>query len=202
MVMRAVANAVKLIHKFEERPEWGVSDLARATGMDKSMAHRILRALVREQWVEQNLSSRLYSLGPALRDIASVQDTRSSVLKSAEPILDELLQRFNETVMLCGRQQLSNVVELVRECTREVRVVSEVGRRIPLYCGAAGKTLLAFDHPSVLERLLETDLKAYTVNTIAHAEALRTELEETRRRGWGFENQEYALGASGIGAPI
>ena len=104
--------------------------------------------------------------------------------------------------MLCGRQRLSNVVELVRECTREVRVVSEVGRRIPLYCGAAGKTLVAFDHPSVLERLLETDLKAYTANTITTPEALRAELEETRRRGWGFENQEHAVGASGIGAPI
>jgi DNA-binding IclR family transcriptional regulator len=61
---------------------------------------------------------------------------------------------------------------------------------------------LAFDHPSVLRRLLETDLKAYTANTITDPEALRTELEETRQRGWGLENQEYTLGASGIGAPI
>jgi IclR family transcriptional regulator, KDG regulon repressor len=202
LLMRAVANAVRVIQKLQERPAWGVSDLARATGMDKAMAHRILRTLMREQWVEQNLSSRLYSLGPALRDIAGLQDSRAAVLKSAQPILVELLQRFNETVMLCGRQQLSNVVELVRECTREVRVVSEVGRRIPLYCGAAGKTLLAFDHPSVLEELLEAGLKAYTANTIADSEALRAELEETRRRGWGFENEEYTLGASGIGAPI
>jgi IclR family transcriptional regulator, KDG regulon repressor len=200
--MRAVANAVRLIQKFQERPEWGVSDLARATGMDKAMTHRILRTLLREQWVEQSLSSRLYSLGPALRDIAGLQESRAAVLTSAQPILDELLRRFNETVMLCGRQQLSNVVELVRECTREVRVVSEVGRRIPLYCGAAGKTLVAFGHPSVLEGLLEADLKAYTTNTITDPDALRAELEETRRRGWGFENQEYTPGASGIGAPI
>jgi DNA-binding IclR family transcriptional regulator len=65
-----------------------------------------------------------------------------------------------------------------------------------------GTPLVRAFQPSVLERLLETDLKAYTANTIADREALRAKLEETRRRGWGFENQEYTLGASGIGAPI
>jgi IclR family transcriptional regulator, KDG regulon repressor len=200
--MRAVANAVRLIQKLGERREWGVSDLARATGMDKAMTHRILRTLMREQWVVQSLQTRLYSLGPALRDIASLQQPRSDVLKAAEPVLDALLERFNETVLLSSRHRLFHVVELVRQCTREVRVVSEVGRRIPLYCGAAGKALVAFDHPSVLEQLLATDLKAFTPNTIADREALSAEIEETRRRGWGFENQEHTAGASGIGAPI
>jgi IclR family transcriptional regulator, KDG regulon repressor len=200
--MRAVANAVRLIHKFQERPEWGVSDLARATGMDKAMTHRILRTLLREQWVEQNLTSRLYSLGPALRDIASLQQSRSEVLKVAEPVLDGLVERFNETVLLSSRHQLFNVVELIRECTREVRVVSEVGRRIPLHCGAAGKTWLAFDHPSLLERMLEAGLKGYTANTITSPEVLRAELKEIKERGWGFENEEYSVGVSGLGAPI
>src|SRR5262245_19231890 len=181
--MRAVANAVRLIQKFEERPEWGVSDLARATGLDKAMTHRILRALLREQWVEQNLASRLYSLGPALRDIASLRNSRAEVQQAAEPILDTLVQRFNETVLLSSRQDLFHVVELIRECTREVRVVSQVGRRIPLYCGAAGKTWLAFDHPSLLQRLLQTDLKAYTANTIANPDDLKAELDEIRQRG-------------------
>jgi IclR family KDG regulon transcriptional repressor len=200
--MRAVANAVRLIQKFEERREWGVSDLARATGMDKAMTHRILRTLMREQWVMQSLETRLYSLGPALSDIASLQQARSHVLKAAEPVLDGLVERFNETGLLSSRHRLFHVVELVRECTREVRVVSEVGRRIPLYCGAAGKALVAFDHPFVLEQLLATGLKVYTPNTIADPEVLEAELEETRRRGWGFENQEFTPGASGIGAPI
>jgi IclR family transcriptional regulator, KDG regulon repressor len=200
--MRAVANAVRLIQKFEERPEWGVSDLARATGLDKAMTHRILRALLREQWVEQNLASRLYSLGPALRDIASLRHSRAEVQQAAEPILDKLVQRFNETVLLSSRHDLFHVVELIRECTREVRVVSQVGRRIPLYCGAAGKTWLAFDHPSLLERLLQTDLKTYTANTIANPDDLKAELDEIRQRGWGFENEEYSVGVRGIGAPI
>lgn len=200
--MRAVANAVRLIHKFEERPEWGVSDLARATGMDKAMTHRILRTLLREQWVEQNLASRLYSLGPALRDIASLRQSRAEVLRVAEPVLGDLVQRFNETVLLSNRHQLFNVVELVRECTREVRVVSEVGRSIPLYCGAAGKTWLAFDHPSLLQRMLEAGLDACTANTITSPHALKVELDEIRARGWGFENEEYSVGVSGIGAPV
>ncbi len=131
--------------------------------------------------MEQNLASRLYSLGPALRDIASLRHSRAEVLQAAEPILDKLVQRFNETVLLSSRHDLFHVVELIRECTREVRVVSQVGRRIPLYCGAAGKTWLAFDHPSLLDRLLQTDLTAYTANTI--------------------ENEEYSVGVRGIGAP-
>lgn len=200
--MRAVENAVRLIHKFEEQPEWGVSDLARATGMDKAMTHRILKTLMRTQWVEQNLGSKLYSLGPALRDIAGLQHSRPEVLRVAEPLLEELARQVNETVLLSARHDLFNVVELVKECSREVRVVSEVGRRIPLYAGAAGKTLLAFDHPSLLERLLDGGLKTYTANTIGDPEALKAELAAIRQRGWGFENEEYSIGVSGLGAPV
>jgi IclR family acetate operon transcriptional repressor len=191
-----------LIHKFEEKPEWGVTDLARATGMDKAMTHRILKTLMRAQWVEQNLVSKLYSLGPALRDIAGLQHSRPDVLRVAEPILEQLARQVNETVLISGRHDLFNVVEMVKECTREVRVVSEVGRRIPLYCGAAGKTLLAFDHPSLIERLLRGGLKTYTANTIGDPEALKAELEMIRQRGWGFENEEYSIGVCGLGAPI
>ncbi|KGE01885.1 IclR family transcriptional regulator [Rhizobium sp. YS-1r] len=200
--MRAVEKAITLVHKFEEKPEWGVTDLARATGMDKAMTHRILKTLMRAQWVEQNLASKLYSLGPGLRDIAGLQHSRLEVLRVAEPVLEELARQVNETVLLSGRHDLFNVVEMIKECTREVRVVSEIGRKIPLYCGAAGKTLLAFDHPSLLERLLGGGLKTYTANTIGDPEALKAELETIRERGWGFENEEYSTGVCGLGAPI
>jgi IclR family acetate operon transcriptional repressor len=200
--MRAVENVVKLVHQFEKKPEWGVTDLARATGMDKAMTHRILKTLMATQWVEQNLASKLYSLGPALRDIAGLQHSRSEVLRVAEPILEELARQVNETVLVSGRHDLFNVVEMVKECTREVRVVSEVGRKIPLYCGAAGKTLLAFDHPSLLQRLIDGGLKTYTANTISDPEVLKAELETIRQRGWGFENEEYSAGVCGLGAPI
>src|SRR5262249_10208133 len=146
--------------------------------------------------------SRLYSLGPALRDIAGLEPSRSDVLKVAAPVLDDLVERFNETVLLSSRHHLFNVVELIRECSREVRVVSEVGRRIPLHCGAAGKTCLPSNPPPLTERLPHPGLKAYTANTITSPEALKAEFDEIRERGWGFENEEYSVGVSGIGAPI
>lgn len=200
--MRAVENAVRLIHKFEERAEWGVTDLAEATGMDKAMTHRILKTLMHEQWVEQNLATRRYSIGPALLGIAAEQRSRSDLLRVAEPVLEGLYGRFAETVVLSSRHGLMNYVEYVRESMREVRVVSEVGRLVPLFCGAAGKALLAFDHPSVTEEVIEKGLTVYTPKTIADPDRLRAELEVARQRGWSFEAEEYTSGASGIGAPV
>ncbi|WP_293292101.1 IclR family transcriptional regulator [Oricola sp.] len=200
--MRAVKNAIRIVQMFEDRPEWGVTELAEATGMDKAMTHRILKTLMHEQWVEQNLSTRRYSMGAALLAIASGPQTRLELLRVAEPVLEGLCERLNETVVLSGRHGLSNTVEYVRESMREVRVVSEVGRRIPLYCGAAGKALLAFDHPSVTEEVIAGGLKAYTPKTIVDPDALRGELKVARDRGWSFEEEEYSSGASGVGAPV
>jgi len=200
--MRTVEKVTVIVRKFSEQAEWGVSELARAIDTDKAIVHRILKTLMREQWVQQNGVNRRYILGPALLELGASRVTRSELLYAAEPVVTELARRLDETVMLCGRHENFNVVELIREGTKDVRVVSALGRRIPLHCGAAGKVLVAFDHPSVCERLLASELTMYTPKTITDPDELMKRFAHIRERGWSFEDEEFSTGVSGIAAPV
>lgn len=201
--MRIVEKVAAIMDRLSLRPDWGVSELARDLGADKSLVHRILKALVQVEWSRQVSGSRRYSLGPGFTALGQSEASLFRLVDLADPVITELAERLDETVYLSGRHLDHNVIVLIREGTKEVRAVSSVGRRTLMHCGAAGKVLLAFAHPQKRdELLLRQSLERYTPHTITDFVQLRHELEQVRGRGWSFENEEYALGVSGVAAPV
>jgi len=199
--MRTVTKVMALLETLGERGEAGVSELARQVGADKAAVHRILQTLSRGEWVRQDPASRLYHIGPALSELTGRMPTRPDVIAAAGPILDDLARQLDETSFLSSRQGSFNVVELIRETTQEVRVVSEVGKRIPLHGGAAGKALLAFERSSIRDKLFDAELAAFP-DSIPDPERLRDEMEQIRERGWSYDDGETTPGVCGLAAPV
>jgi DNA-binding IclR family transcriptional regulator len=84
-----------------------------------------------------------------------------------------------------------------------LRVTVHPGRRRPYHSSAVGKMLLANMPAEQAERILEiTPLVKQTPFTIDSVEALRAELDEIRRTGVAFSNQESVLGIGAIAAGI
>ena len=72
-----------------------------------------------------------------------------------------------------------------RSGQREIDLNLHVGSRLPAYCTAMGKALLAFVPPTRLEEILDqTELVARGPNTITDRAALRAEMERVRTRAW------------------
>jgi DNA-binding IclR family transcriptional regulator len=66
-----------------------------------------------------------------------------------------------------------------------------------------GKALLAFFEKEAVEAYLEqTELLAYTANTITDRDGLLKELEETKKRGYSINREEHFMARAAIGAPI
>ena len=200
--MRTVSHVIRLTEALAADGPRGVSDLARALGLDKATAHRVLRALQRGGWVVQDERSRKYALGPAPVGVVARGDRDGEFVRRAIPVVEELGRQLDETVMISVRCGLRNVVEHVRESSQEVRVASHVGRALELHCGAAGKVLLAFAPPAVRDEVLALPLRRFTANTIVEPGSLRDELARTRERGWGMDNEEFSIGVRGLAAPV
>jgi DNA-binding IclR family transcriptional regulator len=198
--MRTVQRVTALIRTLESSAALGVSVLARAIDADKATTHRILRALYAEGWVEQD-SQRKYRLGPALTQLRHEVPLRSDIVAAATSVLDDLLGEVDETCFLSGRQGHENVVDLVRESTKEMRVVSEVGRRIPLHSGAAGKVLVAFEKEVTRARLLEHERQLLEEQGASFEEFLR-DLDRVRKTGWCYDPGTFSPGIAGLAAPI
>lgn len=199
----SVANAARVLKSFTTIDrEWGVSGLARRLGIAKSTAHRLLATLTDEGLLEQDPDTGRYRLGLAVFDLAAAVQS-IDLHEAALPTMTDLRNRTGETVqvaVLDGRE----VVYVERlDSPNTLRLFLEVGRRNWAHCTGCGKALLAFSPPHVVERVLGGwDLPSRTPHTITDLDALRRDLEESRRRGYAWNRHESEVGVMSVAAPI
>ncbi len=84
----------------------------------------------------------------------------------------------------------------------KLRLASRVGRRVPSYCTAVGKAILAglpeAEAGGILRRSGMQRITAKTITTLA---AMRAELAATRSRGYSVDDEENEEGVRCIAPP-
>ena len=85
---------------------------------------------------------------------------------------------------------------------RTVPSPSRVAGRMPLYCTAIGKAILAYSPSEVVEQVIEAGLTRRTPYTIVSPQLLRECLAEVGRNGVAFDREEAALGLCCAAAPV
>lgn len=175
------------------------SQLAGRVGLARSTAHRILAALESEGMVTSVEPGR-YRLGPELIRLAASE--RGELRLLVRPLLEQLSAEVNETVDLAVLiQDHVSFVDQVAAPQR-LQAVSTVGATFPAHCTANGKALLAELSDEHLIALLPARLPAMTPNTKTTRAELMAELQEVRRTGVAYDEEEHTLGISAVGAAI
>ena len=76
------------------------------------------------------------------------------------------------------------------ESRASLRVVFEVGARLPIHCTSQGKLFLANLSQAECRRLLSiSEFKPYTPHTLTSSEQLQPELQKIREQGYAVENR-------------
>ena len=183
--------------------EVGVRELGQAIGLSKSSVHRILQTLRARSFVKWNPDNARYSLGMRAFEVGCgiLRSMESHAV--AKPYLEQLVNALGETAFL-GVVDDTELVYIDKiDGRRSVRMYADIGGRRPLYCTAIGKALLAhLDRPDVDRILAAKPPIKQTKNTIADAEALRSELDKIRRQGYAEDNEEMEDGLYCVGAPL
>jgi DNA-binding IclR family transcriptional regulator len=82
-------------------------------------------------------------------------------------------------------------------------MITRVGASNPLHCTSVGKAILAFlPEERIADILRRIRYERFTNRTIATAEALRVEIEKTRRRGYAVDDEELEEGLRCIAVPV
>ena len=202
--VKSVAKVLDLLeHLGAARQPVGISDLARATGLHVSTAHRLLRTLVCRGFVEQRRDNRRYALGPRVHALGGAYLGGSDIVGAAYPVIDELRDRLGETIHVAVWDDGSVLEVCHAETTQPVGVSLRLGRRDPAHATAIGKVLLAWREPLDLEAFLaRAPLAAVTPRTITEEGPLRAELERVRARDFAIDEGELAEGLCCVGVPI
>lgn len=178
-------------------------ELSDRIGLHRSTTYRLLMVLDRNRYVKVDSSTGKYSLGFRFFELASSVIRNSNPAAQARPVLEKLVSEIGETAHLCILDD-GEVLYLEKvEGARSVRAPSIVGRRYPVHCGGAGKALLAYVAPEMLEEILKRrGLPAFTRSTITTPAQLKAELERIRERGYSIDDEEYEEGLRCVGAPV
>jgi DNA-binding IclR family transcriptional regulator len=181
----------------------GASEVASALKISRNAAFRLLATLGLRGYVEQDRDSRKYRLGLKLFQVGNAVFAVRDIRRLAIPILEELRNRFQETVnlaLLDGGQIL--YVERI-ESQRSLRTATAIGFRAPLHCTALGKSILAHS-PSLQAGIQENpgSLEKLTENTITDPETLLAELEGVEERGFALDREEQMIGVRCVAAPV
>jgi IclR family pca regulon transcriptional regulator len=188
------------------RPVLGIADIADDLGMSRSTTHRYVITLVALGYLEQG-ASRKYRLGLRVTDLGMSALNSTGLREHAHPYLEELRQRTSYTVSL-GVLDATDVlyVDRVRSYRRGQGAADlnlHPGSRLPAYCTAIGKLLLANLPESEQRELIGAmKLTKRAPNTITSKKALRDELDEILAAGFAVNDQELAADLFAIAAPV
>jgi len=195
-----ILSAIALARDAGTSPN--ITEIAEATGINRSTISRLLGPLVDARLVEQDAGTGRYRLGPQTARLGQIYLSQFDVQDVAGPILQELVDQTHETAHL-GVMDESEIVYIDKvESPHSIRTVSRIGARQPLCSTSMGKALLAYSEPAVVDAVIEHGLEPRTDNTITDRETLMRELELTRERGYAFDDQENERDIRCIGAPI
>lgn len=194
--VKSAARTVELLELLaarQNRPA-RLRELSDTLGAPRSSTYALLRTLTELGWVRTDPTGTLYSIGiRALLAGTTYLDT-DAYLRIAQPHINDLGAALNETIHF-GRLDRVDIVYLAtKESTRYVRPFSRVGRRLPAYSTALGKSLLAERLGGGVDAHLPRELTPLTPNTLVDYDALVRDLEETSRRGYAIDNEENYVG--------
>ena len=204
MAIQSVQRAANILRLFSlAQPRLGISEISRLLGLSKGTVQGLVRTLMMEGFLQQDPETRKYELGLQLYELGSILAGSLEINQRASNVVHQLAKQTQQTVAVAILDCFTAMVTMTTHPRSVPFHYSQLGPRLPLYCTALGKALLAFLEQSELDGIIEEfEFIPYTPNSIVQKDLLLKELEETRQRGYSINREEHFLARSAVGAPI
>jgi DNA-binding IclR family transcriptional regulator len=198
-----VDKALSLLELFTaQKPEIGLSEVARLADIDKATAHRLLSTLAKRGFLEQEVQSRLYRLGVSVIRLARYRESVFPLESVVETELVNLAQATGETchASLLAGNKLATVGYI--EGNTALHVTLEHGQLLHLHATASGLACLAFMREARQKTILRQPMERFTPSTPVTPEAIERLVEGVQKAGFAEADQTYELDVYGIAAPL
>lgn len=179
-------------------------DIANELNYNSSTALRFLNSLEQNGYVYKNPDTLKYQMTYKLCGLANHISSNSDLVGMASGPIKSLSMELGECVCLAIEQDYSVIYIYVADGPGQMlRTTHRIGYQAPMHCTGVGKVLLSdFPQYRLEEFFAAKELTSYTCNTITTKDGLLKELENIRRLGYAYDNEECELGARCISFPI
>jgi IclR family KDG regulon transcriptional repressor len=201
---RTVEKSIDILEIFLQK-DGGLSltEISKATGLNTATVYRLVTTFTQRGYLSQHHKKGTYSLGFKMMDFNYAIRKNLKYIDFAYLSLSKLSKEYNVSTFLAI---LDNDMLLIVEeigTSGNLRINSPVGKRLPLYCTACGKVLLAAlseeERKAYYHRI---KLQSYTSTSITDIPRLEKELVDINKEGVAYHKEEYRQGVWVTAAPI
>lgn len=199
--VQSVERAIQILRLFEEHEKLGITEISRKLGLHKSTAYGLVHTLAVNGFIAQNEETGRYMLGTELLRISS--RVQSGLRDIGAPHVKQMMEFTGETANLVVRDGAFVVYIDKQEGTHSMRICTSIGQKLPMYCTAVGKAILANLPWSEAEALIDSaSFQPYTENTVKTKRELISQLDQVKKNGYALDDEELEYGLVCVGVPI
>ncbi|MDX7990650.1 glyoxylate bypass operon transcriptional repressor IclR [Xenorhabdus sp. Reich] len=204
--VQSLSRGLTLLEYISDSPVGvALTDLAIQAGLPNSTTHRLLTTLQQHGFVRQIGDLGLWVIASHAFVVGSSFLQSRNLMVLVHPILRQLMEDSGETVNLAilNLDEYEAVIVDQVQCNALMRMSAPIGGNLPMHASGAGKALLStLSEQKRLQLLHKKGTHAYTQHTRTTAAALTENLEQIRKQGFSFDDEEHALGLRCIAACI
>ncbi len=179
-----------------------LTDLVAISGMPKSNASRLLRAMRDAGLLETIGDTKRYRPSLLLLEVARTYARSSTLVQRAHEVVSELSRACGHTGYVSVRDGRTVAAVTDHPGTNALRVASNIGRRLPAAASATGRSLLARLSDAQIRQLYAEGLDPPSPTAPQTIDDLLERLARVRREGYATSHDEAARGVGAIAVAV
>ena len=203
--LSSLRRALGLLRILSEGDGGGMrlKDIAEAAGCGQPTAHRALRDLMAEGFVEQAAGGKRYRLALDFFVIAARAGQAGGLRELARPALLRLSATLSDTIFLLVRNGYDAVCLDRIEGPFPIRsFTGDIGGKVPLGIGQGSLAMLAHLPDDEREAVIRFNMPRLLDRGFLDEAALRSAIVTARAQGWVNLNTGLIAGMAGVAVPV
>lgn len=201
-LVAGLEKGLQVIEAFDqERQRLTISEVAASTGLTRAAARRYLITLVHLGYARHQ--DKVFSLTPKVLRLGQSYLHSARLPRIVQPLLYRLAYSLGEAASAGVLEGDDLVCVAAVSAGRVVSATLQPGTRVPAFCTANGRVLLATLSPTLVEAYLDRlQPEAFTEHTMVDKTELLAEVGRTRAQGYALIDQELELGLRTLAVPL
>ncbi|MGZ3514058.1 MAG: IclR family transcriptional regulator [Thermodesulfobacteriota bacterium] len=201
--INSIAKGLAVLEAFSEAGHpLTLSKIASALKANNTTATRLCYTLTELGFIQKDEQKR-YHLTPKILTLGHAYISGLAWYEVAQYYLGKLFKDVQETVSLSILEG-SEIIFVLRIRKRKYLPFDiQVGTKLPVYCTAMGKVLMAMGPPQKTQSILKgLEFKSLTAHTLTHLDKFIEELDRVRKKGYAINDEGLSIGNRSVAAPI
>jgi IclR family pca regulon transcriptional regulator len=178
-----------------------LSEVARRVDLPRATVRRSLLTLTYLGYMKEE--GRLFSLAPRVLQLAAAYLGASQAATILQPCCDRLAAEYGDTFSVAALDGESAVMVAYAAPRRMYMDAPGIGLKLPAYCSAVGRVLLAALPDTRRESFLQQlQPEAVTPRTVTDKAELRRILAQVATAGFSIAEEEAEIGFRSLAVPV